>query len=189
MTVATSEATIPCDSCGATLPLTAPPEGQTAGSWVCVPCGTPCSGFRNTEADGEIVDNVRPALIPLDRSSISAPSPALVDYVTKLEASNSAVEERRDAARRCVSQTIAVQPVDEQFRPVGSPFLAISRDVSRQGVSLLHSQTVEQDCIVVQLTTGNGTQIQVAMQILRRREMDGFFELAGPLTTRLGADT
>jgi len=178
-----------CDSCKTTLPLVAPGAGEAAARWVCAQCGTDTSGLLDTEADEQIAGNVRLSLFPFDRSALAAPSKELLDFVSNLDPTDGQFEERRDTARRNVSQTVAVQALDDQYRPNGDPFLAISVDVSRQGIALIHSEPMASGLTVLELTAGDGKRLQIVMHVCRQSEMNGFHQAAGPMQMRIGADS
>ena len=81
-----------------------------------------------------------------------------------------------------------VMPVDDQFRPVGDCFMAVTRDVSRQGIAVVHTNSVEADYLALELACASGKKLQVAMQVARRREVGDYHESAGPFLTKLGTD-
>jgi len=178
-----------CRSCSALLPLLAAGPSEIAARWICVGCGTETSGFLDLTAQENIADNVRLAAISFDRSSLASPSNKLLQYVTDLQPNSSDFEERRHAGRRTLNQTIAVQPLDDQFRPQAEAFIAVTRDISRQGISLTHSAPITADMVALELTAADGKRVQIVMQVCRRSEVAGFHQVAGPMLMRMGADS
>ena len=177
-----------CASCETALPLVSAPDGEASAQWVCAKCGTEMAGLFDPAADEKVLGNVKLALMNFDRASLAAPSRELQNYVAQQKSDDGQFEERRDATRRTVSQSIAVQALDEQYRPQGDPFLAISRDVSRQGIALIHSEPINSGFLALELTSTEGNRLQIVMHATRLREIDGFHEAAGPMVMRMGVD-
>ncbi|NND99871.1 MAG: hypothetical protein HKN47_21330 [Pirellulaceae bacterium] len=53
------------------------------------------------------------------------------------------VREQRISERQQILQPISVQSLDDQFQPVGTPFEALSRDVSVSGVGFFSIEPVD----------------------------------------------
>ena len=176
-----------CSDCGAALPLRAPRTDEEPGHWICTECGGSLEALFDTDAAPEIRENVRPAAVDFDRSQLQQPFTAIADFVTRLESQQDSHDEKRAVVRRALGQPVAVMPLDEQFRPIGDCFLAVTRDVSQQGIAVVHTRPVEADYLAVELSCARGNKLQVAMQIVRRRELGDYHESAGPFLTKLGA--
>ena len=85
----------------------------------------------------------------------------------------------RRAIPRCpVSILVTATPLNDAQQPAGEPFMAVTRDISLQGICLHHVRPV--DCHYLQLELGDSGDGQLTvMEVLRCRAVGSFFEIAG----------
>ena len=177
-----------CSGCNADLPLRDPLGNEEVSQWICTQCGATIGALFNQDANEQLRSNVRPAAVNFDDARMQQPSEAIADFLSHLEAQQDPTEERRSSERRTLSQAVAVMPVDDQFRPAGDCFMAVARDVSRQGIAIVHTNSVEADYLALELACASGKKLQVAMQVARRREVGDYYECAGPFLTKMGTN-
>lgn len=87
--------------------------------------------------------------------------------------------ERRKNARFRVAKPILVVPVNENNKPIGPPFQAMTRDLSSAGVSFIHTRSTTARRMVAELTCPRGETKQLAMEVLRCRPWSHLYEIAG----------
>ena len=132
-----------------------------------------------------IQDAHLPGTIPFDREAISAPPRSLVAFVTKLLAEEYEGPQRRDSPRFSVVMPVVAMPLGEDFRPQGTPFAAISRDLSTAGLCLFSTRAAGCAFLAVELAALSGQNIQVVLQVLRCNAVGRFYEIAGPIVARM----
>jgi hypothetical protein len=174
-----------CAACGRALPLRLPHAGETATLWVCTGCGARYDAVLDRSAPEETTRNVRPAQIDFNRDGLVHPPEAIATFVAHLT-NQKAATERRASNRHRLAAPVAAVPVDDDFRPVGQPFMATTRDVSTSGLALIHTRAVDAQYLAVELPAVAGKTMQVVMQVLRCRPLGRFYEIAGPFIVRLG---
>ena len=147
--------------------------------WVCAGCGATYPSVLDEVSPPEIFENVRPAKFVFDRSRLIQPSEAVAEAITKLAGEPYKGPERRAAPRRSFVAEVPVIPVDDHFRPLGDPFLVLTRDISSRGLSFVHNQAIYTKHLVVELPAGSGKGIQVAVEIVRCRAIGSLYEIGG----------
>jgi predicted RNA-binding Zn-ribbon protein involved in translation (DUF1610 family) len=176
-----------CPACGHSLPLRLPAVGRQGADWICTGCGARFEAVLDRNAPPDLLRNVRPASVRIDRDRLVHPPQALASFVAELVKENGNLSERRAFPRRVLVAPVAVVPVDEDYLPVDDAFMAITRDVSSGGVSLVHSRAVDSKLLVVELPKSGGEVIQVAVRVLRCRPLGRFYEIGGVFVVRLDA--
>ena len=142
----------------------------------------------NPDANEQIRSNVRPAAVNFEDARLQESSEAIADVLSHLEAQQDPKKESRSSKRHILSQAVAVTPLDDQFCPVGDRFMAFTRDVSRQRISVVHTGFVEADFLALELVCASGEKIQVGMQVARRREVGDYHEFSGLFLTKMVTD-
>jgi hypothetical protein len=174
-----------CANCNQELPLRLPGPRQQGTAWVCIGCGAKYSGIFDPSASPELARHVRPAALSFDRSRLIQPPQTIAAFIQRMKADDSPEADRRRAPRHEVVSPVAVVPVDGGFHPIGSPFLAVTRDLSASGIALLHTRAVESELLVVELPTPAGQVMQVAMRVTRCQSVGRFYEIAGSFIVRM----
>ena len=70
-------------------------------------------------------------------------------------------------------------PLDENRQPCGEPFLALTRNISRGGIAILHSEGVTAPYLLLRIETGRHKAIQTVVQVVRTRSFYQFTEISG----------
>lgn len=88
--------------------------------------------------------------------------------------------DRRAAMRFGATRPVLVHPLDERFEPKGSPFVALARNLSREGLALLVPQIC--DATYLRLKVSNPTEedvIEVLLEVGRWSRVGDLVEIAG----------
>lgn len=82
------------------------------------------------------------------------PPAALVSFVKRQirDAHSFEGDDRRADERHLMLVPVLVQPVDEQFRSVAEPFAVASRDISRNGIGLVHSEPIRHPLVALRMS-------------------------------------
>lgn len=112
------------------------------------------------------------------------PASAIEAFLKKLAAAAYHGADRRDSERHGVIVSVAAIPVDEGFRPTGKAFMGITRDVSIEGISLVHHRPIAAKYLALDLSEGDGQAMHVIMEVLRCHNVGPYFEVAGRFVTK-----
>ena len=128
---------------------------------------------------------VEPLNFDFEKARI-APAPAELQGIVRQLADQAYYRgpQKRAKKRYRVALEVPAIELDDDLRPLGEPFIAITRDLSANGICLLHTQRVAADQLLVKLDDRNGMQVQVVVQISRRRQLKQFFEMSGNFVLR-----
>ena len=121
--------------------------------------------------------------LPIDRSILAPPSAALLKFVRERAVAKSTAAELRRSKRYAAVLEVVVVPLNEQFRPAGLPFLAVTRDVSTAGLCMLHTRPAPSTKLFVEIERPNEAPLDVVVNIRRNRRAGQFFEMAGDFIT------
>ncbi|HEB26672.1 MAG TPA: hypothetical protein ENI05_02695 [Porticoccus sp.] len=128
-------------------------------------------------------------MIEFDQSTLEAPSEGLVLYSKGIDA-GSDIGYQRATKRVALTREVSVIPVDSAAKPTGEPFVAVTRNLSAAGVSIMHTEPVKDNFIVVELSSKVGNRLQVLVEVLRcRRRRVSFYEISGRIIRKLDTDT
>jgi hypothetical protein len=92
--------------------------------------------------------------------------------------------EKRAVTRYSLGAAVAVLPLNGVLLPAREPFLTVARDISTQGIGLLHFQAITEPYLAVDLQPGSGKQMQVIVHVRRCRPRGSFFDVAGEMLTK-----
>jgi hypothetical protein len=124
-------------------------------------------------------------IVQFDRASLVLPPKAIIDFLLKLETSDDFPTERRESDRRAAVMEVAVVPIDLELRQSGESFLAISKDVSATGMSLIHTRAITSSSVVVELTNREQGTLQLLAYVVRCHAVHRFYEIGLRFVTRL----
>jgi hypothetical protein len=116
---------------------------------------------------------------PVDRSMLPSASEALIEYVTQRAATKAGWRETRRSKRYAAMLEVVVVALNEHYRPSGLPFLAVTRDVSIDGLCLLHTRPTPTSALFIEIERPNETALDVVLNVRRNRRVGPFFEIAG----------
>jgi hypothetical protein len=146
---------------------------------------------RHPRVPGEIFRLwIAKTMIAFEQARLAEPPLDLQTFAVQLAAYDEQDPTGKRASERFQMATLvpAIR-IDEQLEPVGEPFLVMTRNISTSGIALVHTQPIKEGRIAIELTGASGERIQLALQILRCRELDRFYELGCRYLRRLGTFT
>lgn len=79
---------------------------------------------------------------------------------------------------------VLVQPVDEQFNAVGDPFSAMTRDISPEGIGLVHTEPIVSQLLALRMSLA-GEEVNVVTEVQWCREMGPFYYIGGKFGAKL----
>lgn len=126
----------------------------------------------------------------LATSGALAPSPELVSFARRhaktaeQTAWVGAHKERRGLKRRFVVEPVIVRCVDWDYQPLAEPRVAVTRDVTAEGVGLIMEHAPPHDLLALQFNI-DGEDFHVAVQIAWRKAMGPYDLLGGPIVAQL----
>ena len=123
--------------------------------------------------------------IEFDVTQVEQPSADVAAILAKLVPREGEQPEHRKFRRHCLTLAVAAVPVDEAHRPTDASFIALTRNISQGGISLIHSGPVAAKLLAIELPMPEGESLQVVMRLDRCRRIGDFYELAGPFVTKL----
>ena len=116
---------------------------------------------------------------PTDDTLLAPPSAAIIEFVKERAATKAGWREMRRSKRIPVQLEVAVLPLNESHRPSGRPFLAVTRDVSMDGLCLMHTRPAPIAALLVEIERPNDAPLYVVLNVLRNRPIGPFYESAG----------
>jgi hypothetical protein len=174
-----------CVCCGLWLPLRLAGPHETDATWFCSGCGAQYGAVLDKAAPPDVLQNVRPAAFEFQRDSLENPLEAIGTFIREMIREGQIVANRRQSSRHQLVVPVTVVPVDEGFCPLGQPFMAMTRDISTTGLSLIHTRAVPCQRLIVELRVPSAAGIQVVLQVTRCRALGRFYEIAGYFIMRL----
>jgi hypothetical protein len=124
-------------------------------------------------------------IIQFDRSALILPPKAVVDFLLKLDRGADSATERRDSQRQAAVLQVAVVPVDFELQQSGESFLAITKDISATGMSLIHTRAIASGSVVVELMNRDDATLQLLAYVVRCEAVHRFYEIGLRFVTRL----
>ncbi len=119
----------------------------------------------------------------VDRASFVHPPKAITAFVDQLTAGRNPRRERHSEPRFTIAVVVEVQPVDDDFKPAGEAFQAVTRDISPSGIGITHNQSVESKFLALRLTNPEGEQLQTAVEVLRCQQVGSMYDIGGKFVT------
>ena len=174
-----------CGQCGRTLPLAKPAPGQLAIRWICNGCSASYQAVLAVDSLAEALDHVRPTGLVFDRKKLLHPPEAIAIFVKKAVGEMKADRERRGTPRYPLVAPAIGLPMDQRLRPVDDAFAAMTRDISKSGLCLVHTRAVRAELLAVELSDLQGETMQLVMRLLRCRPTNRFYEIAGAFLVRM----
>ncbi len=91
----------------------------------------------------------------------------LEDIVREQDKRSAIGPELRRHKRYPLSVYAMATPLDDGFRPCGSPFPVLTRDVSAVRIGLVHSRPLDMKFVTLDFTTADGRQMHMTIEVLR----------------------
>ncbi len=174
-----------CGRCGRTLPLAKPAPGQSAIRWICNGCSASYRAVLAVDSLAEALNHVRPAELVFDRKKLVHPPEAIARFVKKAVGAMKPDYERRGVPRYPLVVPAIALPMNKRLRPIDDPFATLTRNISKSGLSLVHTRAVQAELLAVELRDLQGETMQLVMRLLRCRSINRFYELAGAFLVRM----
>jgi hypothetical protein len=115
----------------------------------------------------------------VDWSVLSTTRTELDDCVTAVAGASATNEERRTDKRRPVVLDVIAVPLDQDQQPCGEPFMALTRNISRGGIAILHTEKVTAPYLLLKMETARHETMQIVVQVVRLRSFYQFTEICG----------
>jgi hypothetical protein len=115
----------------------------------------------------------------IDWSSPTTSRSTLNQFVREVDGGRVSDDERRTDRRKPVVLDIIAVPLGENRQPCGEPFLALSRNISRGGIALLHTENVRAPYLLLRIETTRHQVIQTVVEVVRSRRFYQFTEISG----------
>lgn len=173
-----------CVSCGKSLPEGGLGVVESTGERVCPDCQSAYQEALGEECPPEVRARVQPTAFRFDEGSIAPPTERLVETTREL----GALETKNDSRihpRRVINVPILTLPLNDKMQPTDQAFVTISCNISKSGICLMSDRKITEPYVAVQLPKVGNQKIQVAMEILRRREVAGLQEIGGKFVARV----
>ncbi len=122
-----------------------------------------------------------------DRDAVATKPPAeLVSFVQRQirDKPHGHGIDRRLEQRHEMLVPVLVQPVDEEFHPVGTPFACVTRDISAKGIGLVHSEPFDDRLLGLQLSLA-GEEVNVVVKVQWSSHLGPFYYAGGEFVARL----
>jgi hypothetical protein len=88
--------------------------------------------------------------------------------------------ERRQSLRYPITMPVKATALNDEQRPSGEAFLAVTRDISVGGLCMYHLQPVTARFLQLEITShSSDEELHVVMEVVRCRQTGPFFEIAG----------
>jgi len=174
---------IHCPKCGTILPLHRPHASESCTTWICTKCGTHQEAVLNRSESLERLQQIRPARIMFDDRNLSRPPEAIAEFIAKMMRTDHKGTDKRSAQRRAVVVPVPMIQLDENLSPTGNVHMAVTRDISSSGVSLISTRAANSPFLAVELSVSYEETIQIVMRVSRCRPLRCFYEIAGPFFT------
>jgi hypothetical protein len=118
----------------------------------------------------------------IDRIEQLEPPQQLRDFIAKTIQEQDGALERRGCGRRSYFAEVVAVPANKQLQPIHQPFTALSPNISRGGIALLHVGSVRSDCLFLEIEDPNLAPARIVVKVLRSRLAGRSFEIAGRFT-------
>ncbi len=174
-----------CAECGLMLPLCLPVEGETSRSWACTGCGARYEAVLDKSQPLELIQHVRPYKLAFNLKCNEQVPKAIADFIAQVMPDAYRGPEKRCFERYPIVTPVAAMPLGTGLEPFGASFMALTRNISRSGVALVSTRSVSAPFLAVELPCGPDGAMQVVIQVVRRRPIRCFYEIAGPFLTKM----
>jgi len=124
-------------------------------------------------------------IVQFNRDELVLPPKAVVDFLRRLDQKEERTDERREAGRQAAVLEVAVVPVDFELRQCGESFLALSKNISSTGMSVIHTRALAKGSVVVELLNRDNASMQLLAYVVRCEPIRRFYEIGLRFVTRL----
>jgi len=112
--------------------------------------------------------------------------PQLMSFVQrKLRDASHAGPDRRNSRRDELIVPTTVQPINEDFCPIGTPFLAVTRNISTLGIGFVHCDEISEELVALHLHESGMTESSIVAEIVWSNTDGPFYDSGAKLITKL----
>ncbi|QDU57632.1 PilZ domain-containing protein [Aeoliella mucimassa] len=174
-----------CSNCQTKLPLHESPDDGWSLTWLCRKCHKQYRGQLDPDLAVSLIDNIVIEKFPIDWTRLQHPPTTITRAINDLVPKPYAGPERRANTRMRISLPIAAVPVDESFAQVGPAALLTTRDISTEGIALLHDEPLRPKYLVIEFPARDRqAALQMVVKVLRCQPVGELFEIAGRFVMR-----
>ncbi len=120
----------------------------------------------------------------VDWNSIASSVEAVDEFVDAVDGGlPDMFDDRRSTKRKAAMIDVIAVPLDAEHRPCGEAFLALSRDISRGGISILCTEEVKAPFLLLRLEMARFRMLQAVVRIIRSRSFYQFTEVSACFVT------
>ncbi len=120
-------------------------------------------------------------------ADLDQPTPKMVQFVNALvEADAGSDSDQRSRQRFHMASAVPALCLNEDDIPVGEAFLIMTRNISTNGISLVHTDPIETRKLAIQLVGASDETIQLILEVVRCRPIDEYYDIGGRLLGRVG---
>jgi hypothetical protein len=115
------------------------------------------------------------------------PDPAMVAFVERQVRAirrSRTEDDARDEDRFLMVFPVIVQPLSTDYEAIDEPFVVVSRDISQQGIGLVHSQRIDQRLLALNMTLA-GEIVNVAVKVRWCQELGPFYYIGARFVAKL----
>jgi hypothetical protein len=113
----------------------------------------------------------------------------MAEVINHLNSGRDVKSDRRASPRYSIRIAVPTLPIDDCFRPMGEPFVMMSRNISMGGIALMHTRPIVAEFLAVELPIAVDEQTQLVMQVLHTRKIDGAYEYGGKFVARMATSS
>ncbi len=126
-------------------------------------------------------------MLGMNWSNVTEPSPELFRFAEAAAANQRPYDgaERRTEVRRSIAVAVLAKPVGIDLTPVGEPFIAVTRDISTNGMAMFYTAPVTAKYLIVEFDDFAGGRCRMFFAVLRCNPVWGYFEIGGTFLNRL----
>jgi ribosomal protein L37AE/L43A len=172
-----------CVSCDTALPLRDPHGRERGHLWECAKCGARVAAVYDAEKAAGDFSAVRPVKFYIKQSELSAPPRTIYRFAQQQNEEEGVEVDLRAVERHAFSRTVTVVELDETLTPANEPVVAVSRNLSKRGISLVLNRAVVAEHIVVELGQGDST-IQIIARVTRCNPLGPHYDLAAEFVVK-----
>jgi hypothetical protein len=120
------------------------------------------------------------------RFELAPISVELQQFVQELTRNESpGLKQKRLATRFPFAIEVPAVELDEAWEPIGIPFVTMSRNLSVEGLSLVHKSAITAPYLLIRLDQKDLPSIQMVVQKLRCRPLKGYFEIGAKFIAKI----
>ena len=117
----------------------------------------------------------------INRFRALQPLPGLREFVAAMPRKKNEVRNRRRYPRWPLVANVTVVPLDAEFRPIGPPFIACTRNISKGGICLYHQCPPPSTLLYLEIEAIDSPPTKAVMKVLRQNHLGQYWEIAGKI--------